>query len=137
MTSMLKVSEAAIIALHSMVYLSVNMHKPASTKEISKHFEVSENHLSKVMQRLVKAELVESLKGPKGGFKLHKNCEDITFLEILEAIDGPIKQGCCLLGKKICDSSDCIMGDFLKKTNREVKEYFQNKKLSDFINNKT
>ena len=136
MQSVLRISEAASIALHSMIYISLQGDKTSSSKEIAKSFGVSEHHLSKVLKKLVNSELLISIKGPHGGFILGKNSDDITFLEIYEAIDGPIKQGCCLFGRQACDCEECIMGDFLKNTNKSVKEYFENKKLSDFCNRK-
>lgn len=136
MSNILKISEATTIALHSMVFLSVNSDRMCCVKEIAGRFGISENHLSKVMQRLAKAGLVESIKGPHGGFKLAKSCNDITFLQIYEVIDGPLKTGCCLFGKQVCGSSKCIMGGLLQSTSRQVREYFENKKLSDFCESK-
>ncbi len=136
MQSVLKISEAGAIALHAMTYIAIHGDKPSSTKEIADSFGVSVNHLSKVLQRLVKANLLKSIKGPLGGFELAKSCKDITFLEIYEAIDGKINTGCCLFGKAICNCDECIMGDFLNKTNKNVKDFFKNKRLSDFCKHK-
>lgn len=136
MQSVLKISEAASIALHAMIYIAIHSDEPASTKEIANSFGVSANHLSKVLQRLVKSGLLESIKGPSGGFVLTKGCNDITFLEIYEAIDGPIKTGCCLFGKNVCNFNSCIMGNFLNQTNTNVKKFFGDKKLSHFCSQK-
>lgn len=136
MQSVLKISEAASIALHSMIYITLHSEKPSSTKEIAASFGISVNHLSKVLQRLVKSGLLHSVKGPLGGFVLTRNCEDITFLEIYEALDGQIREGCCLFGKAVCTRNECIMGNFLNATNKSVKEFFGNKRLSDFCKQK-
>lgn len=136
MQSVLKISEAASIALHAMTYVAFHSEEPATTKDIANNFGVSVNHLSKVLQRLVKANLLKSTKGPLGGFEITKKCEDITFLEIYEAIDGKLSTGCCLFGKDLCNCETCIMGDFLNKTNKSVREFFGNKRLSDFCSQK-
>ncbi len=136
MQSVLKISDAASIALHAMTYIVFHSNEPVCTKDIAANFGVSINHLSKVLQRLVKAGLLTSIKGPLGGFELTKKCEDITFLEIYEAIDGKLNTGCCLFGKDLCSCETCIMGDFLNKTNKSVREFFGNKRLSDFCNQK-
>lgn len=133
MSSVIKISEAASIAFHSMIYLTQNNGRIVTVKEIARAFDISENHLSKVKQRLVKSRMVESIKGPNGGFKLIKNNEDISFLKIYEAIDGAIKQDGCLFEDRVCDGTHCIMGKLLDQTNRQVKEYFENKMLSDFL----
>lgn len=136
MQSVLKISEAASIALHAMTYVALHNDKPVSNKDIANNFGISINHLSKVLQRLVKANLLKSTKGPSGGFEMTKKCKDITFLDIYEAIDGEVGTSSCLFGKNLCPCKTCIMGDFLNKTNKRVREFFGNKKLSDFCNQK-
>ena len=88
--NMLRISEAASIALHTMAYLARNKDRMVSTHEIAGAMGLSENHLAKVRQRLVKAGLVEAQRGPSGGFMLSRPAEDITLLEVYEAIEGPL-----------------------------------------------
>lgn len=136
MQSVLKISEAASIALHAMIYIAIHSDKPATTNEIANSFGVSANHLSKVLQRLVKSGLLASIKGPTGGFIITRACDEVTFLEIYEAIDGPIKTGCCMFGKNVCSFDQCIMGNLLSQTNTNVKKFFGDRKLSDFCKQK-
>lgn len=131
MGNVLKISEAATIGLHAMTVMASKNGELVSVKEISDKLEISYNHLSKVLQRLVKAELVRSIKGFGGGFKLAKNVDTITFLEIYEAIDGRFKPTKCLLNKSKCDQQ-CIMGGFVSSINKQVEDFFSQKKLSEF-----
>lgn len=130
MGNVLKISEAASLALHAMAIMAKKKEKLVSVKEISDILGVSYNHLSKVLQRLVKAELVISIKGFGGGFKLAKSPDEITFLEIYETIDGKFKPSNCLLNKHEC-KNECIMGDFLISINKQVEEFFSKTKLSE------
>lgn len=130
--SILKISDAAAIALHAMMVLALNQDKLVSVKEISTSLDVSANHLSKIMQRLTKAGYVESIKGFNGGFKLLVNAEDITFLEIYELFDGKLKDVNCLLSQKKC-KTECVLGDLITSINRQVKERFRDVKISDFL----
>lgn len=134
--NILKISEAASIALHAMIELAQNDDKNTgkliSVKEISAKFGVSANHLSKVMQRLNKAGLIASIKGFNGGFKLTVKPEEVTFLEIYELFDGKLRATNCILQKHDCGDS-CIFGDLISSINNQVKERFQRIKLSDFI----
>ena len=132
MGNILKISEAASLGLHAMAIMAKNPQKLVSVKEISETLKVSPNHLSKVLQRLVKAELVLSIKGFGGGFKLAKKPEEVNFLEIYEAIDGRFKPSVCLLNKPDCKHT-CIMGGFLKSINTQVEDFFNNTKLTDLI----
>ncbi len=129
--SLLKISEAATIALHAMMLLAKNQDRLVSVKEIATAINVSANHLSKVMQRLNKAGFIESIKGFNGGFKLTLNAEEISFLEIYETFDGKIKCGNCLLTNNC--AKDCIFGDLVSSVNTQVKDKFEQTKLSDFI----
>jgi len=132
MSNILRISEAASIALHAMIILTQKQDELVSVKDIASQLEISGNHLSKVLQRLVKAGLVVSIKGSKGGFKLAKNPETINFLEIYEAIDGKFKPSTCLLNKASC-MHQCIMGGLTNSINKQVEDFFNNTKLTDFI----
>ena len=133
MHSALKISEAASLALHSMIILAKHQDELISVKYVSKYLNISANHLSKVMQRLVKTNLVLSIKGNGGGFKLAKLPEEITFLDIYEAIDGKFQPSGCLLGKDTCKLPECIFGNLVKSVNSQVEDYFKKTKLNSFI----
>lgn len=134
MSGIIKISEAASIALHTMVYLAGNPDEVVSTKKLAERLKASTDHLAKVFQRLTKAGMVTSIRGPKGGFKLAKPPEFITLLEIYETIEGPLLASECLLcdGQKICNH--CIFGGLITEINLKVLEYLENKKLSDLTN---
>jgi len=131
MSSILKISEAAAIALHTMVLLSANGSSLSSTRKIANILEVSEHHLAKVLQRLVRAGLIRSIRGPKGGFVLAREAAGILLLDIYEAIDGPLEPDNCLLAKPYCLGSFCLLGDLLVSVNHQVQSYFRNNRLSD------
>lgn len=128
--SVIKISEAASIAFHAMLELVKNQDKLLSVKEIAARFDVSANHLSKIMQRLNKAGYIDSIKGFNGGFRLSVDPEKVTFLEIYELFDGKIQCKNCLLAHKKCDS-DCIFGDLIGSVNNQVKEKFATTTLAD------
>lgn len=128
--NILKISEAASMALHAMIILA-RSDKLVSVKEIATKLNVSANHLSKVMQRLNKAGYIESIKGFNGGFKIAVNPKDITFLEIYETFDGKLKESSCLLTNN-CENN-CIFGDLVYSINKQVREKFEKTKLSDFL----
>lgn len=130
--SVLKISEATILALHAMMVLTNNQDKLVSVKDIATKLNVSANHLSKVMQRLNKAGFIDSIKGFNGGFKLSVEPEEITFLEIYEIFDGKLKNTNCLLNERKCEEK-CILGDLISSVNKQVKEKFERTKLSDFL----
>lgn len=132
MGNILRISEAASIALHAMLILAAKQLTFYSVKEIAARLNVSENHLSKVLQRLVKAGLVVSVKGNKGGFKIAKDPQYLFLLDVYEAIDGKFQPSTCLLNRTPCENN-CIMGDLMASINDQVKQFFTKTNLLEFI----
>lgn len=134
MSSIIHISEMLSIALHSMIIIANNKDKaPLRVKEIASLIGASESHLSKVMQRLVKANFLCSVRGPKGGFRLIKPPDKITLLEIYEVIEGQLSIEQCPTNCKICSFDACIFGGIPQKVHEEFKRYLMQKKISDFM----
>ncbi len=128
MATILRFSEAVSIAFHTMSYLTKNVDRLTGTKEIAESLKVSENHLSKILQRLVKAGFLESIRGPKGGFILKDKKNKISLLEVYEAVDGPLKLSNCLLGNSVCNNNDnCLFGNLIENINNQIKDYLKKK----------
>ena len=128
----LKISDAASIGMHAVAFLAGSSDKPFSNKEIAGKLDVSEAHLSKVLQRLSKAGLITSYRGPKGGFMLRSNGSDITLLDVIEAIEGPLELSNCLFDKPICVFEDCIIGNMLVSVNEQIRQHLIDTKLLQF-----
>ncbi len=131
MAGAFKISQAASLALHTMTLLAANGRKALPTREIAGKLDVSEAHLSKVLQRLVRAGLVGSTRGPGGGFTIRKGGGGLSLLEVYECIEGPFDSQKCLLGVPSCDSGECILGDLLETVNKEVHDYLSKTKLHE------
>jgi Rrf2 family protein len=65
--------------------------KPVASHNIAAARGIPERFLLKVLKPLVSARVLLSIKGPNGGYRLAKAPKDITMLEIVEAVDGPIR----------------------------------------------
>lgn len=124
-------SEAGYIALHCMKLIAGGGGAPMSAKEMAAALKVSEAHLAKVVRWLSKAGLLNTVRGPRGGAVLARPADEISFLDVVEAIDGPIKQSGCVFGHKSCVYKECIFGDFLTHINGEAVKWLSSKKLSD------
>lgn len=123
MADILKMSDAASMAIRVMTFLALYPNQMYSTKDAATAIKVSEHHLAKVRQRLTKAGLLKSERGPGGGFILSKQPEKITLLEIYEAIEGKLAGSYCLLDKPACHRDNCIFGDMIEKMNKQVKKH--------------
>ena len=127
--SILRISDAASLALHTMAYLAKSPDRMVSTHEIATALSVSENHLAKVRQRLAKAGLVDATRGPGGGFRLSRQPGAITLLEVYEAIEGEFKPAACMLHRPACDGTNCILGGLVASVNLQVLDYLSNTTL--------
>jgi len=70
---------------------SQKKNDPIASHVIAQARGIPDRFLLKVLKPLVSAQLLHSVKGPNGGYRLAKAPTDITVLEILEAVDGPIR----------------------------------------------
>lgn len=130
MNSLINISEAASLALHTTVLLAHNGGQAMSAKQMAARLQVSEAHLSKVMQRLGKAGLVDSRRGPGGGFTLAVDPAQTTLLKVFEATEGPMSLQSCLCNQPVC-TGDCLLGDLLMKLGRLANDYLSGTRLSD------
>lgn len=127
---MLKVSDAVNLAFHASALLA-GAEGPRSVGDLARRMEMSENHLSKVMQRLGRAGLVKSRRGPSGGFELARPAQDIRLLDIYEAIEGPYVEQGCLLAKPVCDGSCCLLGGLLQSVHAQLRSHLESTRLAD------
>jgi Rrf2 family protein len=132
MQNILRISEAVSLALHAMTFLAAHGDRPHSTKEIAEKLAVSEAHLSKVLQRLHRGRLVQSIRGPKGGFSIVGSPASIRLLDVYECIDGELPVCDCLLASPVCSGKGCIFGGLPVSVSRQFKDYMANTKVSDF-----
>lgn len=130
MANMVKISEAASLGLHTMALLANQSEGRSTGKEIAEILGASVHHLAKVMQRLVRAGLVDSAVGPQGGFRLAKPAGRVRLLTIYEAIEGPLGEPECLLAKRICEGRDCVLGELVLRVNQEIGDYLRGETLA-------
>ena len=81
------ISQTAEYALRSVVCLAIQPHKALTTGQIAKTTKVPGSYLSKVLQALGKAGIVRSQRGLHGGFTLAKSAEELSLLDVINAVD--------------------------------------------------
>ncbi len=129
MSEIIALSEAVSLALHGMGLLAAGERRNA--RELAEGMNVSEAHLAKVFQRLVKSGLVLSTRGPGGGFELAREPEEISLFHIYSVIEGVPSEKYCLLRRDECPFGECIFGSMLERMTRNFMDYLKQTTLAD------
>ena len=131
---MLALSQTTGYAIQALTCLADTCPDPAQIQTISSCSGVPAPYLAKVVRRLNDAGIVSSKRGYKGGIWLARPPEEISLLEISEAIDGEDYFTSCLLGSEFCDDErDCPTHKFWKKTRRAVQDELSLTTLADVV----
>ncbi len=134
MSRVFNLSEAASIAIHSMVLVAASKGK-TNVGVISERLNFSKHHVAKVMQRLVKVNILTSNRGPAGGFELARPASEIDLLEVYEAVEGKMVTNECPLGYDTCAFEKCILGSIAHDMNSNFKNYLKEHNLQYYVDN--
>ncbi len=128
-------STACKDAIRAMIYIAKNHRDDyISINEIAKELNLSFYFLSKILQKLVKGELLKSYRGPNGGVKLAKPAEEIRIIDIIEIIDGTKFFSECILGLEKCsDDNPCPIHYMWADKRDEIQKMFENTTLKDIV----
>jgi Rrf2 family protein len=123
----MKLTRASSYALHALAYLVDQPNdKSLASHVVAEARGIPERFLLKVLQPLVSVGVLRSIKGPNGGYRLARPPKQITLLEVVEAVDGPIRGAAPTVGKNgaagldkrlqsVCDGAADLVRDRLSK----------------------
>ncbi|GHF12958.1 SUF system Fe-S cluster assembly regulator [Kordiimonas sediminis] len=132
---MIKLTNLADYAVILMVDIA-RLDRKISAQELSRQSGLPLPTVSKILNALGRAGLLESHRGLKGGFCLAKSRDDISVASIIEAVDGPIALTHCVDGtEEACTvSSICHMKPHWAMINDTVRSALDTVKLSEICN---
>jgi Rrf2 family protein len=126
-----KYSQATNYALHTMLYfVALPLGKTIGVQQLAELQELSPTYLSKILTKLVKAGLIESTPGINGGYRLTRNKADISFLEVIEAIEGTASLFHCGPGET---HRGCLIQEVMGKAEQQMEDYLKKRKLVDLV----
>jgi FeS assembly SUF system regulator len=119
---MLKLSKKSDYALIAVRYLATHSAAQShSAADIAKAYCISAPLLAKVLQRLAKHGLVTARHGASGGYQLARHPNDISALEVINAVDGPLMITSCITSHGNCDQSmNCTVREPLRRVNESI-----------------
>ncbi|MGG4476958.1 Rrf2 family transcriptional regulator [Bacillus altitudinis] len=129
----MKYSKATNYALHTMVFLTLAPKgKAIGVEPLAKMQDLSPTYLSKILTKLVKAGLIESTSGAKGGYTILKKKEDISFLDVIQAVEGQTHLfRCSLAHDSFMSHDDCLIEQVMQDVEMKMQETLSQKRLVD------
>jgi len=121
-------------AVTAMVDLSMRQSRgPVTLAAISERQHISLSYLEQLFGKLRRSKLVNSVRGPGGGYNLARPAAGITVAEIIGAVDEPIDATQCG-GKENCnDDRRCVTHDLWATLNQKMNDYLTSVSLADVI----
>jgi Rrf2 family protein len=129
----LQISRKVDYALRALIHLARHDGERACTLgAIAAQIAVSPQFLAKIVEELVHRGLIRSRRGPKGGYVLGRSAAEISFNDVIEAVEGPITLNSCLDGHGDCTLlGSCGMQPVWQEAQRRLVEVFARTTLAD------
>ncbi|NQD67394.1 Rrf2 family transcriptional regulator [Bacillus haikouensis] len=123
----MRYSNATNYALHTMVHLMVQRAgSSVGVKELAEMQQLSPTYLSKILTKLTKASLIESTPGAKGGYKVSRTKHEISFLDVIHAIEGDTSLFDCSIHHE-----GCLIENVMRQAEENMKDELESKLLID------
>ena len=120
-------------ALRSLIYLSGKPGR-ATVADIAGYFQISRDHVAKVIQRLARLGFVRSIRGQGGGVEMARDADDISVGEVIHAMEGKTHLLDCVASEGVCViERNCKLKGVLARAESLQMEFLYSVKLSDVI----
>jgi FeS assembly SUF system regulator len=126
-----KLTDYATVILSFMAKSPVSMH---AALEIANATGIAKPTVSKILKLLVKAKVLSSIRGAKGGYTLVQTPEKITVASVITAVEGPISLTECSHSEHGCEQvSGCQIGNNWRLVNQTVQKALESVTLADML----
>lgn len=131
----MKLSRRTDYALRAMTYLAMRRDDdPCSIAEIARAENIPKEFTAKVLKELCRTGFIRSRLGPRGGYRLARPAKEMTVLEIIEALDGPLAINDCLGDPGFCGQTPgCQMHVLFRKVNDTMKDILGSATVADIV----
>jgi Rrf2 family protein len=131
----MQITRQADYAVRAMVYLAqLEPNKKAATGRIAQEKGIPPSFLAKIVSQLNVAGLLQTSRGAKGGVSLAKKAEEISLLDVVEAIDGPILLNDCVGETSTCNQDDdCPLKPVWCDAQKMLVEHLSKANFAQFV----
>jgi len=131
---MISLSLTTSYAIKALMCLESGECVPRHISDLARCTGVPRAYLAKILSTLAQQGLVQTKRGYRGGISLARPAEDISLLQIVEAVEGRQWLGECLLGMEGCDAlTICPTHEFWARIRREITEELRNTTLTSVM----
>ena len=132
----MQITRQADYAVRAMVYLAqIGPEQRASTSQIAQEKQIPPSFLAKIVSQLSVAGLLQTSRGARGGVSLARSAENISLLDVVEAIDGPILLNDCVANGTCSFTDSCPMKIVWCDAQKELVDRLDNTNFAQFTNN--
>lgn len=131
-------SNSVKYAIKAVLYLALysSESKKIMARQISEVIDVPSAYLAKLLQELVRHDIISSTRGPKGGFYLSEANQKLSLIRVIEAFDGDDQFKTCVLGLKHCDEArPCPLHDKISPYRWSLLTALEFNSIHDFADN--
>lgn len=130
----LKITKASDYALRLMLSLAISNEENAiSVRTISTEINIPRSFLGNIVQKLSAAGLLFTTKGAKGGLKLTRSPEDISALEVVQAVEGNLALSCCQTQESCNHTTYCSVKPLMDQLHKNITDLLANTTIQDLI----
>ncbi len=134
------ISNSLAHTFKAIIYIALNSSetKRVRIQDLSDEIEVPKAYVAKLLQNLVRNGILQSAKGPHGGFYFTQEDLETQLIKIVEIIEGKSKYQTCLLSFKECDTRHpCPLHHNIGTLRTQLTERFQEIKIKDLVEDVT
>ncbi len=130
----MRISRSTGYAILAVGYIAQNQKQGiVLSQSVSKKYNIPSEYLLKILQQLVRANVLRSKRGPRGGFNLAQPAKKITMLQIIEAVEGPMISQLNLMEQARGEKFAARAEKNYQKAIAQAKSVFQKAKLTDLL----
>ncbi len=127
---MLRFTRRSEYGLMALTYLGQRAGEFGSVRAIVEELNIPKRLLAEVLKDLAKEGLVDSVRGPGGGYKLTRHPSQVSLADVVEALEGPMQISDC--GTDNCSlAMSCLIQNGISRVGQEIHSILQNHTLAD------
>ncbi|KPK85402.1 MAG: hypothetical protein AMJ81_03695 [Phycisphaerae bacterium SM23_33] len=130
----MKLSMAAELAVRGIIVLASRpAEKPTPLDELCRLRKLPRDYMTRIFSLLSRAHLVTAVRGKGGGYQLARPANEITLLEVIEAVEGPLAINLCQHNPPQCQEPNCRVRPVWEDLQKKIRSALGSKTLDELV----